>query len=313
MVGSRVIDGGRSFRSYPGQAFGILQQLKPLLSGIERLSPNQIGPLRERIAEMDRLNQAQQGPWEKYQELAQNGSAGELIEASKTAPPEVANSLVQQAVWKAFNQGDATSARAMLEKVADPGQRREMALNLDRQSFYRASEEQKLAEGRVLLSRLTSIEERVNILCQLAGSVAAKGDKATALQLLGEAQALVGDRALSYPQLQAQIQIATAFEELDASKSAAIVEGVIDKLNELSTAALVLNGFDIQYFRDGEFVINDGNQLNMVAQGSAQKLGSISRKEYERARLGAERFQRPEMRVMGLLQIVKVALSADAQ
>lgn len=313
VVGSRVIDGGRSFRSYPGQAFGILQQLKPLLSGIERLSPNQIGPLRERIAEMDRLNQAQQGPWEKYQELAQNGSAGELIEASKTAPPEVANSLVQQAVWKAFNQGDATSARAMLEKVADPGQRREMALNLDRQSFYRASEEQKLAEGRVLLSRLTSIEERVNILCQLAGSVAAKGDKATALQLLGEAQALVGDRALSYPQLQAQIQIATAFEELDASKSAAIVEGVIDKLNELSTAALVLNGFDIQYFRDGEFVINDGNQLNMVAQGSAQKLGSISRKEYERARLGAERFQRPEMRVMGLLQIVKVALSADAQ
>jgi hypothetical protein len=312
-VGSIVVDGGRSFRSYPGQTIGILQQLKPLLPDIERLSPNQIGPLREQVGEMDRLIQAQQGPWAKYQELTQNGTAGELIEASKTAPPEVANSLVQQAVWKAFNQGDANSARAMLDKIADPGQRREMTLNLDRQSFYRASDEQKLAEARAPLSRLFSIEERANILCQLAASIAAK-DKAAALQLLVEAQGLVGDRAQSYPQLQAQIQIANAFEELDATRSAAIVEGVIDKLNELSTAALVLNGFDIQqYFRDGEFVINGGNPLNMVAQESAQKLGSISRKEFDRARLGAERFQRPEMRVMGLLQIAQVALSTDGQ
>jgi hypothetical protein len=312
-VGSIVVNGGRSFRSYPGQMVGILQQLKPLLPDLERLSPNEIGPLREAVAELDRLNQAQQGPWAKYQELAQNGTARELIEASKTAPPEVANNLIQQAVWKAFNQGDANTARAMLEKIADPGQRREMALNLDRQSFYRASDEQKLAKGRALLSRLPSKEERVNVLCQLAAGISAKGQKAIALQLLEEAQGLAGDRALSYPQLQAQIQIANAFEELDASKSAAIIEGVIDKLNELSTAALVLNGFDIQYFRDGEFVINGGNPLNMVAQESAQKLGSISRKEYDRAKLAAERFQRREMRVMVLLQIAQVALSIDGQ
>jgi hypothetical protein len=313
-VGSMVIEFGRTLYSFPGQMFGILQQLKPLLPDIERLSPNQIAPLRERVAEIDRLNQAQQGPWAKYQELAQNGTASELIEASKTAPPEVANSLVQRAVWKAFNQGDASGARAMVEKIDDPLQRQEMTLNLDRQSFFRDGEQPKLAEARALLSRIPSMEERANILCQLADSAAAKGDKATALQLLGEAEGLVGDRALSYPQLQAQIQIANAFEELDASKSSAIVEGVIDRLNELSAAALVLNGFDIQqYFRGGEFVINGGNPLNMVAQASAQKLGSISRKEYDRARLGAERFQRPEMRVMGLLQIAQVALSTDAQ
>jgi hypothetical protein len=236
-----------------------------------------------------------------------------LIEASKTAPPEVANNLIQQAVWKAFNQGDENNARAMVEKIADPGQRRQMAMNLDRQSVYRASEQQKLAEAHALLSRLPSMEERVSMLCQLAASTAAKGDKATAIELLGEAQGLVGDRALSYPQLEAHIQIANAFEELDMSKSAAIAEGVIDKLNELSTAALVLNGFDTQYFRGGEFVINGGNPLNNVAQESAQKLGSLSRKDYDRARLGAERFQRPEMRVMGLLQIAQSLLVTDAR
>ncbi len=311
-VGSLIIDGGRSFRSYPGQTAEILQQLKPLLPDIERLSPNQIPPLRARIAEIDRLNQAQQGPWAKYQELAQNGTASELIEASKTAPPEVANNLVQQAAWKAFNQGDANSARAMVEKIDDPRQRRQMELNLDRQSFSRASEQEKIAEARALISRLP-VEERAGLLCQLAASAAAKGDKATALQLLVEAQGLAGDRALSYQQLGAQLQIARTYEQLDFTKTSAIVDTAIDQINELAAAASVLNGFDLQYFRSGEFVNSSGNSLSTMALEFSRELGSIASNDFDRARSMADRFQLPEMRLMALLQIVQLGLSADGQ
>src|SRR5713226_4983874 len=310
-VGSMVIDLSRSFRPYTGQVIGILQQLKPMLPDIERLSPNQIAALRKQLAEFDKLNQAQQ-PWAKYQELAQNGTAEQLMEASKTAPSEFVDNLVQQAAWKAFNQGDASGAREIVEKIADPRQRREMALNLDRQAFYRANEQQKLAEARALLSRIPSVEERARILCELAAGAATKGDKPAALQLLGEAQALLGDRAVNYEQLQAQLQIARGYDQLDASKSAAIVERVIDQVNELSGAALVLNGFDLQqYFRGGEFVISGGNQLNMIAQESARELGSISHNDFDHARAVAERFQRQEMRVMALLQILQAALTSD--
>ena len=305
-----VIDGGRSFGSYPGQLGGILPQLKPMLSDIERLAPTQIAALRTQLAEFDKLNQAQP-PWAKYQELAQNGTAEQLMEASKTAPPEFADSLVQQAAWKALNQGDTSGAREMVEKIADPRQRREMALNLDRQSFHRASDQQKLAEARALLPRIPPAEGAV-ILCQLAAGAASKGDKPAALQLLGEAQALIGDQAVNYEQLQAKLQIASGYGQLDASKSAAIVERVIDQVNELSVAALVLNGFDLQqYFRGGEFVITGVNQLNMIAQESARGLGSISRNDFGHARAAAERFQRQEMRVMALLQILQAALASD--
>lgn len=314
MAGGGLVGYNESFHSYPGQLIGILQQLKPMLPDLERLAPNQLAALRESIAGLDRLRQAQDGPWVKYQELGQNGTVREILAAAKGAPPDVENYLVQQAAWKAFNGGDTNGAREIAEKIADPRQRREMALSLDRQSFYRASEQNKLAEARALLSRLPSLEERSGILCQLAASAATTGDKAAALQLLAEAHGLVGGRAQSYPQLQAQIQIAGAYEELDAGKSAAIVEGVIDQVNELSIAALVLNGFDIQqYFRSGEFIINGNNALNTIAREAAQRLGSISRKQYDRARLMAERFQRPEMRVMGLIRIVETALSADDQ
>jgi len=83
---------------------------------------------------------------------------------------------------------------------------------------------------------------------------------------------------------------------------------------ELSAAALVLNGFDLQqYFRNGELVISSGNSLNSIAQQSAEELGSIGRNDLDRARSMAELFRRPEMRVMALLQIAQAALTNDDQ
>ena len=57
--------------------------------------------------------------------------------------------------------------------------------------------------------------------------------------------------------------------------------------------------------------INGGNQLSEMARESAQQIGSFSRYEFDRAKSVAEEFQRPEMRVMALLQIAHVALSSD--
>jgi len=309
----KVVDSPISGRIYPGQMYGTLQQLKAMLSDIERLSPDQIPALRARLAEFDKFNEIQQGPWAKYQQLAQTGTADDLMEAAKSAPPEVVNHLMQQAAWKAVSQGDATRAREIVEKITDPQQRRDIMVNLDRQLFYRATEQQKLAEARSPDSRF-SVEERVGILCQIAGSASSKGDKATALQLLGEAQALLGDRARSYQQLAAQLQVARLYQQLNSPTGTAIVGTAIEQLNELFAAAVVLNGFDLQqYFRDGEFIINGGNQLSQISMQFAHEIGSVARTDFDNARLMAGQFQRPEMRVMALLQTVQGALTSDAR
>ena len=147
---------------------------------------------------------------------------------------------------------------------------------------------------------------------QMATFAATDGDKPTALGLVAEAEALIGEPASNYQHLGIQLQIATAYEQLNLSKSAGFIEKAINKLNELAVAALVLNGFDLQqYFKNGELVINGGNQLSEMARESAQQLGSLSRYEFDRAKSVAEAFQRPEMRVMALLQIARVALSSD--
>jgi hypothetical protein len=296
---------------YPGQLLGIIQQLKPMLPDIEKLSPAQFSALNKKIAEFDKYTDAQQGPWAKYQQLSQTGTAEELMQAAKTAPPGISEGLLQQAAWKAIGQGDADGAHQIVEKIADPRQRAEMELNLARRSFERAQSEKKVAEARALLARLP-IEERAVLLARMATSIATDGNKPTALELLSEAEALLGDRALNYQQLRAGIQIATAYEQLNLSKSAGLIEKAISQLNELSIAALVLNGFDIQqYFRNGEFVINGSNSLNEMAQESAQELGSISLHDFDRAKSVAEEFQRPELRMMALLQIAQAAMAKE--
>src|SRR5262249_55601591 len=194
-------------------------------------------------------------------------------------------------------------------------QRAEMSLNIERQSFYKAREQKKLDEARAMLSRLPSSNERAVLLSQMATSYAGDGDKATALQLLAEAQASIGDRARDYGQLQAQVEIARAYVQLDPMRSGSIVETVFDQVNELSGAALVLSGFDLQanqYFRDGEFVAYMGTPLGNIIFQSSQVLGSMARDDFDNPRQVSDRLMRLEMRLMPLLQIAREALSSEA-
>ena len=112
--------------------------------------------------------------------------------------------------------------------------------------------------------------------------------------------------------MQALVRVATTYESLDAGKGTGIIEKVIDQVNELVAAALVLNGFDVQgYFRNGEFIIMGGNLLNNIAQECGQVLAANANHDFDRARSAAERFQRPEMRLIALSQIVQGLLTSS--
>ena len=308
--GRRYIDGSGGF--YPGQLIGIYQQIKPILPDIEKLVPNRMGALRTKMAEFEQTAEAQQNNvWTKFQEVAQHGTTEAILEAVRTAPPEYADSFLQQAAMRAINQGDEAQARQFVEKISDPRQRVGMNMQIARQGYYRAIEQKKLADARALISSLP-LEEQVSLLAQMANSAATDGDRAVAFQLLGEAQALLPNRPRGYGLLQAQLAIAAAYERLDPERGAPIVEKVIDQTNELVAAAQVLDGFDVSgYFRNDEFVIGGGNPLNMIAETSGRELGTIARGDLDRARLAAERFQRPEMRLIALLQIAQAAITSE--
>lgn len=308
---SRYVDGPVP---YGGQIAGMVPMLKAMLPDFEKLAPSQFGAFKNRITELDNLNTISQGPWYKYQELTQSGTAEALLEASKTAPPEMTQYLVGQAAWKAMSAGDDETATQIIEKMSDPLQRNEMKQQLLRQNLYKAREQSKLAEARALISQLPSIEERATLLTQLAGSYKENGEKATALQLLGEAEALLGLRAQSYAQLQARVLIAQTYNSIEGETGTATIEKVIQQINELVSAVVVLNGFDVQgYFRNGEFILNNGNPLNTVATECGRTLAVGASKNVDHARLVAEQIERPEIRLVALVQIAESLIAAEPQ
>jgi hypothetical protein len=132
-----------------------------------------------------------------------------------------------------------------------------------------------------------------------------KGDKNEARQLLNEAQAQMSSRAENYQMLYAQLEIANVYRSLEPAKGYTIIESAIDRLNELSTAAATLNGFDVQqYFRNDEFVLSNGNSLNQLLQQIGAQISGVAEKDADRARAMAERLERLEMKTWVFLTMV---------
>ncbi|MFL6213008.1 MAG: hypothetical protein ACJ74J_03845 [Blastocatellia bacterium] len=291
----------------------LLRQLQPALPTIEKLAPAQAAALKARFAEWQRFADMQNGPWGKVQELINTSSVSELLNAATSYPPDTQTYFMQQAAWKAYNEGNHDLARQIIqEKIADPGVRRDMEANIDRQMVDRMINEGKVAQARGLLSRMGSAAERVAFLTRLANLAIEKGDKNEAQQLLSEAQAQAGIRADSYQMLYAQLEVARAYRSLDPQSAYSIIEATIARLNELTNAAATLNGFDVQqYFRNDEFVLANGNMLNMLLQQIGGQVGGIAEKDMDRARGMAERVERLEMKAFLFLTMLPALLDGD--
>src|SRR5206468_9264330 len=107
-----------------------------------------------------------------------------------------------------------------------------------------------------MLAALHTNEERVQLLAQLAIGANAKGERKIALKFLEDASSMINQRAKNVKQLGAQLAVAHAYVQIDPSRAFAILEPIVDQLNELIGAASVLYSFSSEEIvRDDEIMI----------------------------------------------------------
>lgn len=288
---------------------GVLESYMP---DVERHAPSRLNALRRKIADSKKMADPHTRFWNEHQDLLNNGTVEALLEAAAGAPVEFRSNLYQQAAAKAIGVGDPSRARRIIEdNISDAYERKQLLANLEQQIFWQTANEGKIDEARNALSRLHSDEERAEMLVQLATMAAGKGDKRSALEILEEARTLVGNRAANYPQLQAQLQVAHAYATLEPSQSFEILEAQAAQLNELLAAAEVLNGFDQQYFKEGELMPQGSTLGNMVSQ-HINELSWLARIDFDHSKSVAGRFQRHETRIMAGLSIAQGVLSGNS-
>ncbi|HVF27150.1 MAG TPA: hypothetical protein VM943_02845, partial [Pyrinomonadaceae bacterium] len=262
-----------------------------------------------RMGDFEKTVPPQQRVWQEYQEVMQSGTLDAMLEAAAKAPAEMRDQLYSQAVWKAVNENDYERARQIIANFTNPQQRAQMLRDLERQMPWRAAERGNFEEARQLLSRITSKEERINILLQIAMTARNNKKEDAARVFLDEAYGLVAGRAENHTQFHALLQIAQAYGTSDTSRSFAIVESAIDRLNELLAAAVVLDGFGQDSFREGELRPAGGYMWNEMVRQCSEELARLAPADFERAAAAAGKFERSEVRAMARLMVARGVLS----
>src|SRR4029077_17092033 len=128
-------------------------------------------------------------------------------------------------------------------------QRDAVLQKVDFKEMAKKVEGTRLDEIKQNLARMRSDNERVDALLQMSRDVQTSNPK-LARQLLEEARQMTNKRATSYDQFEQQLKVAHAFAALEPARSFEVLDPGISQLNELISAAALLNGFEVNMFRD---------------------------------------------------------------
>jgi len=222
--------------------------------------------------------------------------------------------LYQQVAGRVSAAGDFAGARQILtDHVSNPFQRQQALTNLEQQAIYSAVAKGKIEEALRSVSNLRTSKERAVMLSQIVNQIGPGQKRATSLSFLELARSMVGASAQAedQEQMNALFEIGRAFSRYDPGRRFEVVEPLIDQFNEMSAAAVILNGFGQQYYQDGELIMQNGNNMANVANQLILTLGTFAVPNFDRAKAGADRVQRQEVRIGAYLAIAQHAISQE--
>ncbi len=256
------------------QAHNIYHQARNVMPLIEKYLPARGPSFQQWSRAVEKTFDANAQRHNEMNELTQRGTVDEIIAAAPKFPADIQPHLYQQAVWKALNSGDAARAHQLAtELISDPAQQQQMIAQIEAHQLWKAVSDNKIADAHKLLAKVKQIDQRVQIVTQLATSLAAKGDKKGAVSLLDETRIAITDLPGSVQKLNAQLNLARSYGGLDPDQGAALLQTVITQVNPLIAAAAVLDGFDNRYLSEGEWMPRNYSGLGQIVNGLQQTLG----------------------------------------
>jgi hypothetical protein len=289
----------------------LLAGLQMALPLVDQYLPGKAAQVRQKLSEVGMgTNIAPFNVAQTFAALQQgNPTADALIQAAAVAPPQMQSRLYQQAAFKAIDEGDTNRARQIATDHLSANVRDSVMQRIDFREMAQKGEGARLDEIRQMLARVQSDDDKIDLLLQLARD-AQQNNAKLATQLLDEAKQMTSRRASNYDQFEQQLKVAHAFATIDPARGFEVLEPGIAQINELLSAATVLNGFEVNMFRDGEMSMQAGNGLTSMVNRYGQELAALARVDFERAETLAGRFQLAEPRIMARLAIVQGLLRA---
>jgi len=288
-----------------GNARRLLAGLQPALPLIDQYLPSKATLVRQKLAELGMNgSNSPMNLLQTFSALQGNPNADALMQAAASAPPQMQSRLYQQAAYQALDEGDTTRARQIATDHLQSNARDAVIQRVDFRELAQKADGVRMDQIRQVIARAQSDDEKLTLLLQIAGDMQKTNPK-LANQLLDEAKQMTSRRATSYDQFDQQLRVAHAFVDVDPARSFEVLDPGIGQLNELLSAAAVLNGFEVNLFRDGEMSMQAGSGLTGMLNRFSQELAQLARADLERSETLAGHFQFPEPRIMARLAIVQ--------
>ena len=285
----------------------LLASLMIALPVIEQQLPAKATAVRTKLSEVmgaTMQNMAQRS----FINLPENPTTDSLLQAAASAPQPMQDRLYQQAAYRALEEGNVDRARQIATDHLPVKSRETVMQRIEFREMATKADSARFEEIRQTLNRMQSDGEKIGFLLTLANE-AEKANPKVAAQLLDEARQMTNRRAANYEQLEQQLRVAHGFAAVDPARSFEVLEPAIGQINELLAAASILNGFEINMFRDGEMTMVPGNGLTSMINRIGQELSVLANTDFERADTLAGRFQLTEPRIMTRLLIVQGLLN----
>lgn len=305
---SYVLGGNRQTQSGMSTAQNFYHQIDRIAPLVEKYAPSRTAELRDWSQAVERTLDPQVKMYQEMQKITQNGTVDEMMALASKYPPEFRTLLYQNAAWKAVTGGDMAKAKEIAEMIPDPAQRRQVLDQLENQTASAAEGDNKIVAAQRLVDKATNVNQKIEIILRTANALAAEGNKKAALDLLNEAKIILASSPQSAAQLNGRVRLAQAYLKLDPDQSFSVLHPLIIKLNELVAAAVVLDGIDFQYLKDGEWVMPGVNNLGNVINSLDQTLAALGRIDFDRARALADQIERPEVRLLIEIDLAQITL-----
>lgn len=288
----------------------MLSSLQTLLPQIDQYVPERAQAVRQKLTDLGMGNNANINFGNQMRTAMQQGTSESLVAAASTAPPQAQSYFYQQAAQRAVEEGNTDRALQIANDHLNESGRNSIMQAVDFKKMATTASPEKLNEIKQKLAALPSDSDRVKYLIDLS-TATRKDNPKLALRFLEDARNLVSKRATNYKEFEDQIKVADAFAPVDSKRSFELLETGIAQLNELLSAAAVLNGFEVEIFKDGEMSLRADSDLIGMVSRYGQELASLAKVDFEHAHMTADRFQMTEPRLNAKLSIVQSILGTQ--
>lgn len=291
----------------------LLWSLRAMRREVEKYAPELFPSLQVKLKEYYKSLDPENRNRAQFYDFLEEGDVEGALGVASNAPSGSQIGLFYEAAYKVMERGDFESARKIINRISEAKLRDRMFEELDRRALIRAASEGKLEQVRDMLSKGDQGERAIATIVEIAKVLAKKGDTKGALTILSEAENLVEGPARSMDQFSYRIQLAEALGSVGGSKNSKILDAVINQLNELISATLLLDPFNYQLFiRNEEFILGQRYTLLSGVFGRClQALTTLAQKDFSRARSHADKFARPEIRALAQLAVLQGVLQSN--